>query len=109
MFVAKITGVLLNPRFAEDFIFNALCNFTATGIVMILIVTHVDTFLWACELESETVFDTNKEQLKIGSQEQAKFQYCGSEMQQFRTSLSMRTDQPDARIDPSISRCGQSN
>ena len=71
--------MLLELEFAETYIFNALYSFTITGVVMIMIVTHVDDILWAREPENEHVIGSLKKRLKMRSEEQTNFRYCGVE------------------------------
>ena len=67
--------MLLDLEFTENYIFNALCSITITCVVMIMIATHVDDILWACEPEYEQISDSIKERLKMGGEKQTNFRY----------------------------------
>ena len=75
--------MLLELGFAENYVFNALCSFTITGVVMIVVVTHVGDILWTSEPDYEHVIGSIKEILKMGD---------------------VRTDQCEVRLDQCIPR-----
>ncbi len=53
----------------ESFVYGALCSYSVSGIVMILMATHVDDVIGANEPEFETIVQEKQRVLQFGTVE----------------------------------------
>ena len=78
----RIRKVLIATGFQDHFIMSALYSTARDGIVMILLASHVDDIIWACDPEAGFAIDAIKKQLKFGALDEGSFRFCGIEIVQ---------------------------
>jgi len=86
----RIRRILLKHGFTENMILSALYAFSKDGIILVLLGTHVDDILWACEPEVEELMNSIYKELILGKQEEWSFRFCGIEICQNKETYSIR-------------------
>ncbi|CAE7832525.1 GIP [Symbiodinium sp. CCMP2592] len=67
----------------ENRIYRALYSYTdADGVVQLLLTSHVDDLLWACDPSCDWIMNDLIETFKCGKVETGSFRYCGKEISQ---------------------------
>ena len=78
----------------ENAIFRALYTLTnSEGRIILMLGTHVDDLIWACEPEAEPIMDELLADFQCGRVEEGKFRYCGKDIEQdndFNISVTCR-------------------
>ena len=64
----------------ENLILPALYSYAKDGVIMVLLASHVDDILWACDPAAEHVIDDIKKELKFGALDEGSFRFCGVEI-----------------------------
>ena len=76
-------------------IFRALYTMTnSEGKVILMLATHVDDLLWACEPEAQSVVDKILTSFMCGKIEEGTFRYCGKDVEQdadFNVKITCRS------------------
>lgn len=82
-FWKKIRRDMTSKGIKENRIFRALYTLTDdNGKVILMLGTHVDDLIWACEPEAQHIIDELLETFQCGKVEEGKFRYCGKDIEQ---------------------------
>ncbi|CAE7692632.1 RE1 [Symbiodinium sp. CCMP2592] len=82
-FWKRLRNYLKGKGLRENRIYRALYSYTdADGIVQLLLTSHVDDLLWACEPSCDWIMNDLIETFKCGKVETGSFRYCGKEISQ---------------------------
>ena len=82
-FWKKLRTELTSEGIRENAIFRALYTMTnSEGKVILMLATHVDDLLWACEPEAQSVVDKILTSFMCGKIEEGTFRYCGKDVEQ---------------------------
>ena len=67
---------------------RALYSFTdEKGVVQMLLTSHVDDLLWACDQSCDWIVKEIIDEFKCGTVESDSFRYCGKEVYKTRRKL----------------------
>ena len=78
----RIRKVFISVGLRENFVMSALYSYSKDGVAMVLVATHVDDVLWACDPEASDVMKAVTTELAFGTLEERSFRFCGVEIQQ---------------------------
>ena len=82
-FWKKLRSGMIAEGIKENAIFRALYTMTNDeGRVILMLATHVDDLLWACEPEAQTIMDKILTTFQCGKIEEGTFRYCGKDVEQ---------------------------
>ena len=82
-FWKRLRNYLKGKGLRENRIYRALYSFTdADGVVQLLLTSHVDDLLWACDPSCDWIMDDLIKTFKCGTTEVGNFRYCGKEITQ---------------------------
>ena len=63
----RIRKVLIHAGFSENFVMSALYSYLRGGIVLILLASHVDDIIWACDPEADAAMEAVMRELTLGT------------------------------------------
>ena len=82
-FWKRLRTYLKKKGLKENRICRALYSFTdANGVVQMLMTSHVDDLLWACDPSRDWIIKDLIDTFKCGTVEKGSFRYCGKEVKQ---------------------------
>ena len=82
-FWKRLRNYLKGKGLRENHIYRALYSYTdADGVVQLLLTSHVDDLLWACDPSCDWIMNDLIETFKCGKVETGSFRYCGKEIAQ---------------------------
>ncbi|CAE7200469.1 GIP [Symbiodinium sp. CCMP2592] len=82
-FWKRLRNYLKGKGLRENRIYRALYSYTdADGVVQLLLTSHVDDLLWACDPSCDWIMNDLIETFKCGKVETGSFRYCGKEISQ---------------------------
>ena len=82
-FWKRLRTFLKSKGLRENRIMRALYSFTdEKGVVQMLLTSHVDDLLWACDQSCDWIVKEIIDEFKCGTVESDSFRYCGKEVRQ---------------------------
>ncbi|CAE7211787.1 RE1 [Symbiodinium sp. CCMP2592] len=82
-FWKRLRNYLKGKGLRENRIYRALYSYTdADGVVQLLLTSHVDDLLWACDPSCDWIMNDLIETFKCGKVKTGSFRYCGKEISQ---------------------------